>query len=65
MKVLTNMLDPNGLTDVKRSNVDVLKPSKLSMMPMGLLDTLTEDEILDLLAYSLSRGDRTGPMFKK
>ena len=32
--------------------------SKVSMMPKGLLDTFKEDEILDLVAYLMSRGDR-------
>ncbi len=35
------------------------------MMPAGLLDTFKEDEILDLVAYLLSRGDRNHKMFKK
>ena len=35
------------------------------MMPKGLLDTLKEDEILDLMAYMLSRGDKEHPMFRK
>ena len=34
------------------------------MMPTGLLDTLKEDEILDLMAYLLSRGDRKHAMFR-
>jgi hypothetical protein len=34
------------------------------MMPAGLLDTMREDEALDLLAFLLSRGDRTSPMFQ-
>jgi hypothetical protein len=34
-------------------------------MPEGLLDTLNRDEVLDLVAYLLSRGDRNNPMFKK
>ena len=59
------MLDPNGIVNVNRNNVDAIKPSKTSMMPTGLLDTLQEDEVLDLMAYLLSRGDRNGPMFKK
>ena len=29
-----------------------------------LLDTLKADEVLDLVAYLLSRGDRNDPMFK-
>ena len=35
------------------------------MMPTGLLNTLHEDEMLDLLAYLLSRGDRNHAMFQK
>jgi hypothetical protein len=34
-------------------------------MPAGLLDTFKEDEILDLVAYLLSRGNRNLPMFQK
>jgi putative heme-binding domain-containing protein len=61
--VLTDMTNPNGITTVNRKNVDEIKPSKLSMMPEGLLNTLKEDEILDLMAYLLSRGDRNHAVF--
>jgi len=37
----------------------------VSMMPEGLLDTFKEDEVFDLVAYLLSRGDRNHKMFKK
>ena len=63
--VNTNMLDPNGQVTVNRKNVDVMKPSKLSMMPSGLLETLQDDEVLDLMAYLLSRGDRKHVLFDK
>ena len=63
--VNTNMLDPNGQVNVNRKNIDVMKPSKLSMMPAGLLETLKDDEVLDLMAYLLSRGDRKHVMFEK
>jgi putative heme-binding domain-containing protein len=65
MKVNTNMLDPNALTDVNQNEVESMRPSRLSMMPAGLLDTLREDEALDLMAYLLSRGDRNAPAFRK
>jgi hypothetical protein len=39
--------------------------SKASLMPPGLLNTLTEDEILDLLAYLESMGDEKHPNFSK
>ena len=51
-------------TGVNRRRVESTETSKVSMMPAGLLDTLKEDEILDLMAYLLSRGDRGGKMFK-
>ena len=35
------------------------------MMPAGLVDTFKEDEVLDLLAYILSRGDRNSALFKR
>ena len=35
------------------------------MMPEGLLDTLTQNDILDLVAYLYSRGDRNHKMFRK
>jgi hypothetical protein len=41
-----------------------MQPSPTSMMPNGLLDTMNEDEVLDLLAFLLSRGDRESPMFQ-
>jgi putative heme-binding domain-containing protein len=63
--VNTNMLDPGSTTAVDRNNIDSMKPSKVSMMPSGLLDTFKEDEVLDLMAYMLSRGDRKNAMFKK
>ena len=34
------------------------------MMPEGLLNMLEKDEIMDLLAYVLSRGDRNHTMFQ-
>ncbi|HLJ94750.1 MAG TPA: heme-binding protein [Gemmataceae bacterium] len=65
MMVMTNMLDPNGLVNVNQKRVESIERSKVSMMPEGLLDTFKEDEILDLVAYLLSRGDRSQKMFKK
>jgi putative heme-binding domain-containing protein len=61
--LLTNMLDPSSTVTVNRGNIESQKLSKLSMMPTGLLDTLKEDDVLDLLAYVLSRADKTNKMF--
>ncbi|MCE9529836.1 MAG: c-type cytochrome [Planctomycetes bacterium] len=63
--VMPNMLEPNTLINVDRKQVESIELSKLSLMPTGTLDTLKEDEVLDLMAYLLSRGDRNHKMFKK
>jgi len=65
VRVQTNMLDPGALVGVDRKQIEEMLPSKTSMMPVGLLNTLHEDEVLDLMAYLLSRGDRSNPMFKQ
>jgi putative heme-binding domain-containing protein len=66
MTVNTDMLNPGrgGSASVRVSEVEEMQPSKTSMMPQGLLDTMNEDEVLDLLAFLLSRGDRSSPMFE-
>jgi putative heme-binding domain-containing protein len=63
--VNTDMLNPGSTVTVDRKNIESMKNSKISMMPSGLLDTFKEDEILDLMAYILSRADRNNAMFKK
>jgi putative heme-binding domain-containing protein len=63
--VMTNMLDPNGQVNVNAKKVESIEKAKISMMPSGLLDTFKEDEILDLFAYLLSRGDRNHKMYQK
>jgi putative heme-binding domain-containing protein len=64
VQINTNMLDPNALASIDRKQIEEMLPSKISMMPVGLLNTLKEDEILDLMAFLLSRGDRNSPFFK-
>ena len=58
-----DMFDPNKMARVKRDEIEEMKRSPLSMMPEGLLNTLNADEIQDLMAYLLSRGDRQSAMF--
>ena len=49
---------------IKKSEIESRSLSKVSPMPAGLLNTLTKEEILDLLAYLESLGDSTHPNFK-
>ena len=65
LQVNTDMLDPNKMVAVRRDRIDEMKTSTVSMMPEGLLNTLNRDEVLDLMAYLLSRGERDNPMFRR
>ncbi len=58
LQINTNMLDPSAITPVDRKTIDEMEISKTSMMPTGLLNSCNEEELLDLMAYLLSRGDR-------
>ncbi len=64
VRVITNMFDPGSMEGVDRKQIKSIEPSKVSMMPAGLINMLREDEIMDLLAYILSRGDADHAMFK-
>ena len=50
---------------VKKSDINVRRPSKISIMPTGLIDVLKAEEVLDLLAYLRSAGDPKDPAFRK
>ena len=56
LMVATNPNDPGG-SEVRFTlgELESTTPSKVSLMPEGLLDTLTRDEVLDLLAYLRTR----------
>ncbi len=59
--------DPLAETTVKvrRSTIVESYPSTVSPMPEGLLDTLSKDEILDLVAYLIAGGNSNDALFKK
>jgi putative heme-binding domain-containing protein len=50
---------------VLKSDVSVRRPSKVSVMPEGLLDVLSENDVLDLLAYLRSAGNANDAAFKQ
>ena len=59
ISVLPDMLEPDTQIRISRNEVEEQFPSPTSMMPEGLLDTLTEAEILDLIAFLKSGGEST------
>jgi putative heme-binding domain-containing protein len=65
LTVSPDMLAPNRMVNIRRGEIVEMKRSPVSLMPDGLLNTLDRDEVLDLIAYLLSRGDRENPMFKQ
>jgi putative heme-binding domain-containing protein len=63
INVIEDMFDPGKMTNVKRTEIQLIEPSKVSPMPEGLLNSLQLDEIQDLVAYLLARGDKQNPVF--
>ena len=49
--IATDPLEPTELHRIARSSIVSRNSSPVSIMPEGLLNTLSRDEILDLLAY--------------
>ncbi len=63
----TLLLDPEDATkfiDIARDDVDAMVAAKTSLMPNDLLKSLNDEEVLDLLAYLLSRGNPNDPIFR-
>lgn len=50
-RVATNLLTPDQVTVVRKSEIDEQVPGTVSAMPAGLLNVLTRDEITDLLSF--------------
>jgi hypothetical protein len=61
--ISTNMLDPKKTESIPRSELDDQYPSDVSMMPSGLLNTLSAAEILDLTAFLRAGGKRDHELF--
>jgi putative heme-binding domain-containing protein len=64
VKVIENPLVKADPLVLKVSDIASRQKSPVSIMPKGLLDKLTREEILDLVAYVASRGHPSDPLFK-
>jgi len=65
---ITLVIDPEIATktvEIKKANIEEQQLSGTSLMPKDLLKTLNETEVLDLLAYLMSRGNANDAMFRK
>ena len=64
LRIITDLYNPGVMTSVKRSDIKSIEDAKISMMPPGLINLMKDEEVLDMLAYILSRGDKNHEMFK-
>lgn len=62
--VRPTMLAPE-MKEISKADIKSREVSKISPMPPGLLNMLTKEEILDLLAYFEAAGHADGAPFKK
>jgi len=65
--LVTLIVDPfNGTKqNIPKGNIVKKEASPVSLMPPGLLSTLSQDEVLDLIAYLQSGGNEKAPAFAK
>ncbi|MEC9093268.1 MAG: PVC-type heme-binding CxxCH protein, partial [Planctomycetota bacterium] len=63
-KIVIDPLAKDKATVILKEQVEASKKSKLSLMPNGLLNKLTKEEILDLIAYVFAKGDQKHMLFK-
>jgi putative heme-binding domain-containing protein len=63
-KIVIDPLAKDKATVLSKEEVEAYKKSKLSLMPSGLMNKLTREEILDLVAYVFAKGDKKHMLFK-
>lgn len=65
LMVLTDPVDHTKIEAIAKTDIEEMQPSPTSLMPAKLLSPLNQEEVLDLLAYLLSRGNPEDPAFQK
>jgi putative heme-binding domain-containing protein len=65
IQVMTSAFAPGVLTDVNTAQIKHRQPFNVSMMPAGLINSLNQNELLDLIAYLQAGGDSADKAFKK
>jgi len=64
LRIRTNPFSET-LSEIPTSRIEARKPSDVSVMPTGLINVLTSDEVLDLIAYLRSAGNRDDAAFRQ
>ena len=60
----TDMMTPSTISKIDVKLIESIEPSPVSMMPPGLLATMKQEDILDLLAYLLASGNPQDALFQ-
>ena len=63
--IVANLLLPTVIQKLPKKSVDEIIPARLSPMPQGLLDTLTANEIIDLVNFLEAGGFKLPEHLKK
>ena len=59
------MMSPQVTVEIAEADVKSEAPSPVSPMPAGLVNEFTSDQIVELMAFLDSGGDRNAPVYKK
>ena len=62
--VIVNPQAKAGATVIPKDELEERNAIPTSLMPAGLLDKLTQEEILDLIGYVLAKGDKDHKMYE-
>jgi putative heme-binding domain-containing protein len=65
VKIIENALVKAEPVEIERPKIVQEEKAETSIMPEGLLNQLTREEILDLLAFVIARGDRSHRIFQE
>ena len=63
--LMTNPFAPNDHMAIAEADIAKKGTRKVSMMPPSLINSLNQDELLDLLAYLVSGGNKADKVFAK
>jgi putative heme-binding domain-containing protein len=64
LAIATNPYDLSVLTKVPTAAVAAVEPSQVSMMPPATIALMNKDEVMDLVAYLVSGGNRKHKVFQ-
>ncbi|MGB1931081.1 MAG: PA14 domain-containing protein, partial [Mariniblastus sp.] len=64
VKIVIDPLAKDQITTLNQDEIDARKRAKQSQMPAGMIDKLSREEIIDLIAYVLSNANPDHKMFE-